>query len=112
MDKHCKTILWRLFHFSIYVVIGGVAFMQIEKLEDDNSTEMATFEDSLGQWVKNYNISRENITALVQEYERAKGNGQKATWNFINSIHFVLQLITTIGKMLHSCIIDPTSGKR
>lgn len=75
--------------------------MQIEKHEDDNSTEMATFEESLGQYIENYNRSRENITALLQEYECAKGNGQKSTWNFINSIHFVLQLITTIGKMLH-----------
>ena len=70
--------------------------MQIEKGEDDNIAKL-TFEDSLGQWIKTYNISRENITKLLQDYDRSKEHPPKPGWSFLNSIYFVLQLLTTIG---------------
>ena len=71
--------------------------MQIEKGKDDTTVKL-TFEDSLGQWIETYNISRENITKLLQDYDRSKEHPPKPAWNFLNSIYFVLQLLTTIGK--------------
>lgn len=72
--------------------------MQIEKDKDDNTAKL-TFEDFLGQWTKTYNISRENITKLLQDYDRSRReDAPKPAWSFLNSIYFVLQLLTTIGK--------------
>ena len=72
--------------------------MQIEKDKDENVAKL-TFEDSLHQWIKTYNMSRENITALLQDYDSVRERRRKPTWSFINSIYFVLQLVTTIGKV-------------
>ena len=58
-----KTLLVRLIGFSIYVLIGGVVFMQIEKEEDQNAAEQ-TLDDFLLKWMKTCNISRENVTNI------------------------------------------------
>lgn len=94
-----KTPLLRLVGFSVYVLIGGAVFMQIEKDKDDNVAKL-TFEESLRRWIKTYNMSRENITKLLQHYDKAKEYGGKPTWSFINSVCFVIQLVTTIGKIV------------
>ena len=71
--------------------------MLIESNEDKNSSTR-TFEDLQSQWITRYNLSRENITKILQDYDRIKEIGAKLTWNFLNSVYFVLQLVTTIGK--------------
>ena len=91
-----KKLLLRLTGFSIYVLIGGVVFMQIEKEEDQNAAEQT--DDFLLKWMKTYNISRENVTNMLQDFRSLKENGYKPSWSFINSVYFVLQLLTTIGK--------------
>ena len=92
-----KKLLVRLISFSIYVLIGGVVFMQIEKEEDQNAAEQ-TLDDFLLKWMKTCNISRENVTNMLQDFQSLKENGHKPSWSFTNSVYFVLQLLTTIGK--------------
>ena len=92
-----KKLLLRLIGFSIYALIGGAVFMQIEKEEDQNAAEQ-TLDDLLLKWMKTYNISRENVTNMLQDFQSLKENGYKPSWSFTNSVYFVLQLLTTIGK--------------
>ena len=100
MEASNKKSLLRLLGFSIYVLIGGAVFMQIEKGKDENAAKL-TFDDKVRKWMKIYNMSEENITQLLHDYQRReRENEQKPTWSFINSIYFVLQLVTTIGKIL------------
>ena len=99
MEASYKKSLSRLLGFSIYVLIGGAVFMQIEKEKDDNAAKL-TFKDYVRRWIKIYNMSEENITQLLHDYQRsARESDRKPTWSFINSIYFVLQLVTTIGKL-------------
>ena len=62
-----RTFLLRLVGFSVDVLVGGAIFMQIEKDKDGNVARLA-FDDSLHQWIKTYNMSKENITTLLQDY--------------------------------------------
>ena len=73
--------------------------MEIEKDNGKDATTR-TFEDLRSKWIQKYNLSRENITELLQDYDEMRKNGSKPAWNFLNSIYFVLQLVTTIGKLI------------
>ena len=73
--------------------------MQIEK---DSDTDAATHsrEELKRQWIKEYNLSEENISKLLQDYDKIRENEAYPACSFLNSVYFVLQLVTTIGNML------------
>lgn len=99
MARASKTLLTRLIGFLVYILIGGAIFMEIEK-DNDKDAATHTFEDLRSQWIKKYNLSKENITKLLQDYDDMRENGERPTWSFLNSVYFVLQLVTTIGKLV------------
>lgn len=99
MASASKTLLIRLIGFVVYILIGGAIFMEIEKDNDKDATTN-TFEDLRSKWIQKYNLSREIITELLQDYDEMRKNGANPTWNFLNSVYFVLQLVTTIGKLI------------
>ena len=70
--------------------------MEIEKDSDKDATSHS-FEDLRRKWIQKYNLSREIISELLQDYDGMRKNGGKPTWSFLNSVYFVLQLVTTIG---------------
>lgn len=70
--------------------------MQIEK-ETGRNSKSQTLEDFLRRWSNTYNLSQENITNLLKDYDDTRENGAKPTWTFLNSVFYVLQLVTTIG---------------
>lgn len=71
--------------------------MQIEK-ETGRNSKSQTLEDFLRRWSNTYNLSQENITNLLKDYDDTRENEAKPTWTFLNSVFYVLQLVTTIGK--------------
>ncbi|XP_022782584.1 potassium channel subfamily K member 3-like [Stylophora pistillata] len=95
-SNSCTRCTFRVVGLLVYVFAGGAIFMQIEKKKGRNSTTQ-TLEDFLSQWSKMYNLSRENISNLLKDYDETKDNEAKPTWTFLNSVFFVLQLVTTIG---------------
>ena len=74
--------------------------MEIEKDSDKHATTH-TFENLRSKWIQKYNLSKEIITELLQDYNEMRKNGAKPTWSFLNSVYFVLQLVTTIGKLIN-----------
>ena len=98
-----KTCLFRVVGFLVFILIGGAIFMQIEKDKNSSSAKQYTLEDLQRHWIKKYNLSRENITTLIQDYENTRESEAKQAWSFLNSVYFVLQLLTTIGKK--NCVI-------
>ena len=93
-----KTCLYRMAGFLVYIIIGGAIFMQIEK-ETDTDAATHRLEELERQWIKKYNLSKENISKMLQDYDEIRDNGAKPAWSFFNSVYFVLQLVTTIGKI-------------
>ena len=73
--------------------------MQIEK-DSDKDAATHSLEELERQWIKTYNLSRENISKMLQDFDKIRENGAKPAWSFLNSVYFVLQLVTTIGKIL------------
>ena len=74
--------------------------MQIEK-ENGQDAATYTLEELERQWIKKYNLSRENISKMLQDYDKIGESEAKPPWSFLNSVYFVLQLVTTIGKILY-----------
>ena len=103
MATNSKTLLKRLVGFLAYILIGAAILMQIEK-DKDKGTSMHTFEELKSQWIKKYNLTREIITELLEDYDRVRENRAKPSWSFLNSVYFVLQLVTTIGKVVTSIL--------
>ena len=85
--------------FLVYILIGGAIFMQIEK-DSDTDDVTHSLEELERQWIKKYNLSEENISKLLQDYDKIRENGANPEWSFLNSVYFVLQLVTTIGNIL------------
>ena len=100
MANASRTLLTRLVGFVVYILIGGAIFMEIERDNDKRATTHA-FEDLRGKWIQKYNLSKEVITELLQDYNEMRKNETKPTWSFLNSVYFVLQLVTTIGKLIN-----------
>ena len=73
--------------------------MGIEKDNDKHATTH-TSEDLRSKWVQKYNLSKDIITELLKDCDEMRTNGAKPSWSFLNSVYFVLQLVTTIGKLL------------
>ena len=99
MASASKTLATRLIGFLVYILIGGAIFMEIEK-ENDKDATTQTFEDLRSKWIQKYNLSKEIITELLQDFDDMGENRAKPTWSFLSSVYFVLQLVTTIGKLL------------
>lgn len=74
--------------------------MAIEKDNDKHATTH-TFEDLRSKWIQKYNLSKDIITEVLQDYDDMRKNGAKPTWSFLDSVYFVLQLVTTIGKLIN-----------
>ena len=100
MASASRTLLTRLIGFVVYILIGGAIFMAIEKDNDKHATTH-TFEDLRSKWIQKYNLSKEIITEVLQDYDDMRKNGAKPTWSFLESVYFVLQLVTTIGKLIN-----------
>ena len=90
--------------FLVYVLIGGAIFMQIEKDSDTNAA-MHSLEELERQWIKRYNLSEENIRKLLRDYDKIRENEANPAWSFLDSVYFVLQLVTTIGNILCFCTL-------
>lgn len=73
--------------------------MQIEK-DGDTDTATHSREELERQWIKEYNLSEENISKLLQDYDNIRENEENPAWSFLNSVYFVLQLVTTIGNIV------------
>lgn len=71
--------------------------MHIEK-ESGKNAATNSLEELERHWIKAYNLSRENISKMLQDYDKVSENRAKPIWSFLNSVYFVLQLVTTIGK--------------
>lgn len=95
-----KTCLFRVVGFLVFILIGGAIFMQIENDKKNSAAKKYTFQDLQRHWLKNYNLSRENITTMLQDYENTRESEARQEWSFLNSVYFVLQLLTTIGKKI------------
>ena len=80
-----------------------------QAVEHDDDEEQANTKEELLEKVKlsvttKYNMSQTEFDSLVQKIEEASSSSSNAgpEWSYIQSLSFVIQLVTTIGKLVNS----------
>ena len=83
----------------IYITIGVFMFKAVEG--DSGSTEKSNAGLRLKKLkedvTKNYNMSEDEFDDLVWQIQQANSSSAPE-WNYKNTLSFILQLLTTIGK--------------
>ena len=74
---------------------------------DDGDKEQENTNEKLLEKVKltvttKYNMSQTDFDSLVQKIEEASSSNAGPEWSYIQSLSFVVQLVTTIGKLINS----------
>lgn len=84
-------------------MLGTALFYYIEKEYDTNDLKhkMTAQKHFNSKLQTKYNMSYDEVTNLVAEFKKAYQDSSGLEWSFQNSLYFVIQVITTIGKLLY-----------
>ena len=100
MSEKAKKLLLLFFIWFVYIFIGVFIFKAIEG-DDDVDPEKSNAE-KLGKLKQkittNYNMSGSEFDNIVQEIVEATSSSSGPEWSYDNTISFIIQLLTTIGK--------------
>lgn len=98
------TLLYLSLVWLIYLIIGAFIFKAVE--HDGDKEQEKTKEQLLEKLKLNvtakYNMSKTEFDSLVQKIEEASSSNAGPEWSFVESLSFVVQLVTTIGKLVNS----------
>ena len=97
------TLLYLFLLWLIYLTIGVFIFKAVEHdgdKEPENTKEELLEKVQLDVTVQ-YNMSKTDFDSLVQKIEEASSPSSNARpeWSLTQSLSFVVQLVTTIGKL-------------
>lgn len=100
------ALLYLFLLWLIYLTIGVFIFKAVEHngdKEQENTKEELLEKVKLNVTTK-YNMSQTEFDSLVQKVEEASSSSSNAgpEWSYIRSLSFVIQLVTTIGKLVNS----------
>ena len=99
-----RTALYLFLLWVIYLIVGVLIFRAVE--HDDNKKPEKTKEQLLetlkDDVTAKYNMSEAEFNSIVQQIEAASSSNAGPEWSYPESLSFVIQLITTIGKQIIS----------
>ena len=99
MDPLIKATLLRTFAFLIWVFLSTWVFVLLEETEKDDREEKYELLRSLHHSMAlKYNMSVEEVNNFSSVAYEALSEA-KPSWSFVNAFDFVLQAVTTIGKV-------------
>ena len=105
MDPLIKATLLRTFAFLIWVFLSTWVFVLVEETEKDDREEKYELLRSLyHSMALKYNMSVEEFNNFSSVAYKALSE-PKPSWSFVNAFDFVLQAVTTIGKVHHDIVI-------
>lgn len=100
MSGKAYKLLVLFLTWLIYITIGVFMFKAVEG--DSGSTEKSNAGLRLKKLkedvTKNYNMSEDEFDDLVWQIQNANSSSAGPEWNYKNTLSFILQLLTTIGK--------------
>ena len=100
------NLILRFLVFGVYVALGMVIIVEIEKPEsDENQRKLKLLSDLQINITAKYNLSKEEFESLANTIYNAK-SPSPIKWTYINGLSFIIQLVTTIGKFLRSTMIN------
>ena len=100
MSGKAYKLLVLFLTWLIYITIGVFMFKAVEG--DSGSTEKSNAGLRLKKLkedvTKNYNMSEDEFDDLVWQIQHANSSSAGPEWNYKNTLSFIFQLLTTIGK--------------
>ncbi|KPM11334.1 Acid-sensitive two pore domain K+ channel dTASK-6-like protein [Sarcoptes scabiei] len=105
-----RHIIVLMIVFTIYVIVGGMVFMILERSEERSKRleieiSLNSFKERISR-LNDQNLTAENFNEIIKILLKARDDNlidsdgnQHAyiNWNFINSFFFAITVITTIG---------------
>ena len=94
------NLILRFVVFGIYVTLGTVIIVAIEKTNNADETRKKSklLSDLQVNITKKYNLTIREFESLADAIYDAK-SPSPLKWTYFNGLSFVIQLITTIGKL-------------
>lgn len=100
MSGKAYKLLVLFLTWLIYITIGVFMFKAVEG--DSGSTEKSNAGLRLKKLkedvTKNYNMREDEFDDLVWQIQQANSSSAGPEWNYKNTLSFIFQLLTTIGK--------------
>ena len=102
-----RSLLYLFLLWLVYLTTGVFIFRAAEHtVKHDDNEEPEKTKEQLLEKIKldvtaKYNMSEAEFNNIVQQIEAASSsNGAGPEWSYHESLSFVIQLVTTIGKLL------------
>ena len=98
-----RTLLYLFLLWLIYLTVGVFIFRAVEHDGDKepDKTEEAKLEKIKLNIMAKYNMTESEFNNIVQQIETASSSNAGPEWNYHEALSFVIQLVTTIGKLVH-----------
>lgn len=103
LSEKGRTLLYLFLLWLIYLLIGVFIFRAVEHdgEKEPDETEEAQLEKVKLNIMAKYNMSESEFNNIVQQIEAASSSNAGPEWNYHEAVSFVIQLVTTIGKVVH-----------
>lgn len=97
------TLLFLFLLWVIYLTVGIFIFRAVEHDGDrePEKTKQELLERIMGNITAKYNMSESEFDSIVQQIEAASSSNTGPEWSYMESLSFVIQLVTTIGRLIN-----------
>lgn len=108
LSEKGRTLLYLFLLWLIYLIVGVFIFRAVEHDGDKepDKSEEAQLAKVKGNIMAKYNISESEFNDIVQQIQTASSSNAGPEWNYHEAVSFVIQLVTTIGKVVHLIYLD------
>lgn len=102
LSEKGRTLLYLFLLWLFYLIVGVFIFRAVEHDGDKepDKTEEAQLEKVKLNIMAKYNMSESEFNDIVQQIEEASSSNAGPEWNYHEAVSFVIQLVTTIGKVV------------
>lgn len=105
LSEKSRTLLYLSLLWLIYLTVGVFIFRAVEHDGDrkPDKTEEQLLEKIKLNITAKYNMTESEFDNIVQQIETASSSSNVGPeWNYHEAVSFVIQLVTTIGKLIIS----------
>lgn len=101
MSSKAFKLLLLFLIWVVYITIGVFIFKAVEGNDDINTekTDPELLEKLKRSITTTFNMSESDFDNIVQQIEAASSSNSGPKWTYSNTLSFIIQLLTTIGKL-------------
>ena len=108
-DKAFKLLVLFLL-WLVYITIGVFIFKAVEGKDNTDRIEIEKSNAELLEKLKKnvtatYNMSESEFDDIVEQIQSASSSSSGPEWGYANTFSFIIQLLTTIGKLMELSMI-------